>query len=62
MSLVKLLAAYTFAAMATGVIAAILLVNKNLDMKPVIAVVALLTAVPILAFSILAMSGRQQQY
>lgn len=62
MSFVKLLAAYTFAAMATGIIAAILLVNKNLDMKPVIAVVALLTAVPILALSILAMSGRQQQY
>ena len=62
MSFVKLLAAYTFAAMATGIIAAILLVNKNLDMKPVIAVVALLTAVPIIAFSILAMSGRQQQY
>ena len=62
MSLVKLLAAYTFAAMATGVIAAILLVNKNLDMKPIIAVVALLTAVPVLAFAILAMSSRQQQY
>ena len=62
MSLLKLLAAYTFAAMATGIIAAILLVNKNFDMKPVIAVVALLTAVPVLALSILALSNRQQGY
>ena len=62
MSLVKLLAAYTFAAMATGVIAAILLVNKDFDMKPIIAVVALVSAVPVLAFSILALSNRQQGY
>jgi len=31
-------------------------------MKPVIAVVALLTAVPVLALSILALSNRQQGY
>jgi hypothetical protein len=48
--------------MSTGVIAAILLVNRNLDMRPVIAVTALLTAVPVLAFCILALSSRQQGY
>ncbi len=62
MNLMKLLAAYTFAAMGTGVIAAILLVNKDWDIKPVTAVVILLTAIPILALSIMAMSNRQQQY
>jgi ABC-type nitrate/sulfonate/bicarbonate transport system permease component len=62
MSIVKLLAAYTFVAMATGVIAAILLVNKNFDMRPVIALTALLTAVPVLALAVLAMSNRQQGY
>ena len=62
MSLVKMLAAYTFAAMATGVIGAIMLVNKNFDMKPIIAVVALVTAIPVLALSILALSNRQQGY
>jgi len=62
-SLVKLLAAYTFAAMGVGIIGAILLINKNFDIKPIIAVVALITAVPVLAFSILALSNRQgQQY
>jgi len=62
MSLVKMLAAYTFAAMATGVIAAILLVNKNLDMGPVTAVITLVLAIPVLALAVLALSNRQQGY
>ena len=61
MNLLKLLAAYTFAAMGTGIIGAILLINKNFDIKPIVAVIALVTAVPVLAFSILALSNRQGQ-
>jgi len=62
MSLVKLLAAYTFAAMGVGIIGAILLINKNFDIKPIIAVVALITAIPVLVLSIMAMSNKQQEY
>jgi hypothetical protein len=63
MNLVKLLAAYTFAAMGTGIIGAILLINKDFDIKPIVAVIALITAVPVLAFSILALSkGQSQEY